>query len=194
MDVPDPDRAFRTLRARLAARRAAVVEHVEATRAAVAVILSPGERGAELLLIRRAECDGDPWSGHMGLPGGRMDAGDADLLATARRETLEELAVELPEAALLGRLDDLHPISRHLPAIVVRPFVFGLPARPAVVCDRREVAYHLWAPATLLAESRGSSLVQVGEQHREMPSFEHEGDVVWGITHRILDPLLDLFD
>jgi len=61
-------------------------------RAAVTLILresaaDPAE--AEGLFVRRAKVPGDPWSGHVALPGGRRDPEDADLLDTARRETLE---------------------------------------------------------------------------------------------------------
>src|SRR5688572_23556785 len=94
-------------------------------RAAVALLLAPGVDELELLLIRRAERSDDPWSGHMALPGGREDPGDATLLATAVREVREEVGIELNRAMLLGELDDLRPSSA--PArIVVRPFVFAL--------------------------------------------------------------------
>lgn len=193
MSSADPSASFEVLRTQLAARGPTDVVDVEASLAAVAVVLVPGEEGLELLLIRRAERVGDPWSGHMGLPGGRMDAADADLLATARRETREETRVELPEATLLGRLDDLHPISTRLPSIIVRPFVFGLATRPAVG-GNHEVAYHLWTSLPRLSETRSNALVQHRGAQREMPSFSLGRDVVWGMTHRILDPLVGLYE
>ncbi|HET9512400.1 MAG TPA: NUDIX domain-containing protein, partial [Gemmatimonadales bacterium] len=53
-----------------------------------------------LLLIRRADRDGDPWSGQLGLPGGRKSPADADLLSTAIRETFEEVGIDLPPSHL----------------------------------------------------------------------------------------------
>src|SRR5215471_21768996 len=76
--------------------------------AAVAAILRDREGEAEVLLIRRAQKTGDPWSGHMAFPGGRQDPSDLDLLHTAVRETQEEVGLELsPGRNLIGRLDDL---------------------------------------------------------------------------------------
>src|SRR5258706_13265424 len=82
----------------------------QARRAAVALVLSPSLADApalSLLLVRRAERDGDPWSGHMALPGGHAHPSDVDLLHTARRETLEEVGIDLTDAELLGRLDEV---------------------------------------------------------------------------------------
>ncbi|MCA9764471.1 MAG: NUDIX domain-containing protein, partial [Gemmatimonadetes bacterium] len=56
--------------------------------AAVALLLVPAPD--RLLLIRRADRLGDPWSGHLALPGGRQEPADASLLETAIRETAEE--------------------------------------------------------------------------------------------------------
>ena len=61
-------------------------------RAAVAMVLRPAAGGAsEVLLIERAEKPGDPWSGHMAFPGGRLDPSDPDPRFTAERETFEEV-------------------------------------------------------------------------------------------------------
>src|SRR5262245_51926666 len=86
--------------------------------AAVALILVPGHTGLETLFIRRAVRVGDPWSGQVGLPGGRRDPADVDLEHTAIRETREELAVDLGLAERLGPLDDLSPRTQLLPPIV----------------------------------------------------------------------------
>ena len=76
--------------------------------AAIAVTLRMGEREPELLLIKRSEHEGDPWSGHVACPGGRREPGDADLAATAMRETLEETGIDLARVGrVLGTLDDL---------------------------------------------------------------------------------------
>ena len=61
------------IRERLAAHQPALVEDAGHAHAAVAVVLRDGEEGAELVMIRRAHREGDPWSGHMALPGGRQD-------------------------------------------------------------------------------------------------------------------------
>jgi 8-oxo-dGTP pyrophosphatase MutT (NUDIX family) len=60
--------------------------------AAIALVLLEVDTGLEALLIERAERSGDPWSGHMALPGGHLEERDVDLGAAAERETLEEVA------------------------------------------------------------------------------------------------------
>ena len=85
-------------------------ELTRSRQAAVALVLAPDHDGAgslSLLLVRRSDRDGDPWSGHMALPSGQAHESDADLLQTARRETLEEVGIDLSDAELLGRLDDV---------------------------------------------------------------------------------------
>ncbi|HKI95485.1 MAG TPA: NUDIX domain-containing protein, partial [Gemmatimonadales bacterium] len=107
-----------------------------ALEAAVALTMAPDAGGRlSILLIKRAERAGDPWSGQMALPGGRRDRVDATLEETARRETLEETGVDLLRGVRLGVLDDLRPQSRHLPPLVVRPYVFALTDRPPITAS-----------------------------------------------------------
>jgi len=182
---------FDALRARLAAA-APVLPKPGLIETSVAVLLSPE---FEVLLIRRAERAGDPWSGHIGLPGGRREEGDADLLATAIRETREEIGVELPPGARLGALDDVRPSTPTLPEIMIRPFVFGLEPRPAARTSD-EVAESYWIPLESLHAARGVTKVTIRETLVEVPCFKApglpEGLVVWGLTYRILGGLLPL--
>jgi 8-oxo-dGTP pyrophosphatase MutT (NUDIX family) len=160
--------------------------------AAVAVILAPNPDS--VLLIRRAEREGDPWSGHIGLPGGRFDPADADLCVTAMRETVEEIGCTLARDQLLGTLDDVWPRSTLPRQIVVRPFVFWIPSRPALF-PNGEVADAFWVPLGELRDPRiyrDTPLSVRGEEHL-FPAY-HLGprDLVWGLTERILTPLLEL--
>jgi 8-oxo-dGTP pyrophosphatase MutT (NUDIX family) len=183
--------AFEPLRTALSARTPRRAPGDDTPQAAVALVLvAAGAGDFELLLIRRAERSGDPWSGHMALPGGRRDADDADLLATAMRETREEVAVALREAELIGELDDLRPVTA--PArIVVRPFVFALRARPEIHASD-EVADVLWASLRGLAATAGTTSVFHHGAQREMPCYRIAGHVVWGMTQRILEPFVEM--
>lgn len=174
---------------RLARHRPATVDDPSLARAAVALLVAP-EPDA-ILLIRRAERPGDPWSGQMGLPGGRSSGEDADLLATAIRETDEEVGIALSPADLIGPLDDVAPRSPHLPPLMVRPFLFLLDRRPPVV-PNREVADHLWVTweSLLRPDSYRPFSVRLGDAIREFPAYHVAPVPIWGMTERILAPLV----
>lgn len=160
-------------------------------RAAVAVVLAPAaiEPGPSLLLLRRTEREGDPWSGHMALPGGHAESDDPDLLHTARRETLEEVGLDLTQAELLGVLDDISPMRSS--EIVVRPFVFWLSEqRPTTLSE--EVAEVLWVPLARLSSGslRGSQEVSVRGSTWRVPAYLIEDRVVWGMTFQLLERFL----
>ena len=77
------------LKERLAHRHPTTTDDASLIWAAVAVLIAPDPDA--ILLIRRADRLGDPWSGHMALPGGRREAEDPDLLATVIRERVKRL-------------------------------------------------------------------------------------------------------
>jgi 8-oxo-dGTP pyrophosphatase MutT (NUDIX family) len=162
--------------------------------AAVAAVLRDTPGGAEVLLIRRAESEGDPWSGHMALPGGRHDATDADLLATARRETLEEVGLDLARnAALLGALEPLPAIARgRRVGMTIAPFVFGLRVEAALT-PNVEVEETLWAPLGDLHAGTGSTTIHWTRDGEDLvlPAWDVQGRIVWGLTYRMLGALLE---
>ncbi len=159
--------------------------------AAVAVMLSAD--ADSVLLIRRAERVGDPWSGHVGLPGGRRDPDDPDLCATAVRETIEEVGVRLPSDALLGALPDVWPRTPLPRLIVVRSFVFALPSQPPLTLSD-EVAQAFWVPLDDLTRpgSYRETVVSLRGEERMFPAYHLAQGVVWGLTERILTALLEV--
>lgn len=162
--------------------------------AAVAVILHNGDDGIETLFIHRAVRAGDTWSGQIAFPGGRRDPGDVDLLATAIRETGEEVGVDLSSAERLGVLDDLYPRTPVLPPVVVRPFVFALTSRPPIVVSS-EVQDAFWLSFRALAApvARGEVIVDhPGIPRRVLPAYTLGNHTIWGMSERILTPLISL--
>ena len=162
--------------------------------AAIALVFRIGGLGEpELLMIKRAEHETDPWSGHVACPGGRMEAGDHDLAQTAMRETWEETGIELARIGkVLGTLDDLSPRTPSLPPILIRPYVVVVP--PAVeLVQSPEVAAAFWVPLSAIrAEAAwGTSTVSIRGADREVTSFTHGEYMVWGLTERVLRQLLE---
>lgn len=161
--------------------------------AAIAVTLRLGESGEpELLLIKRAEHEGDPWSGHVACPGGRMESGDADLAHTAMREMLEETGVDLAQVGkILGTLDDLSPRTPYLPPIVIRPFVVAAASKLDVM-PSSEVAAWFWVPLSAIRDPAawGKGTVLVRGAPRQEPTFTYGQHQVWGLTERVLRQLV----
>jgi len=75
--------------------------------AAVALALAGGDTDLQICFIRRVEKTGDPWSGHMALPGGRASPGDRSARDVAERETREEVGLDLRGADRIGELSEL---------------------------------------------------------------------------------------
>lgn len=172
---------------------AAVTEEVR--RAAILLVLRAGADGhPELLMIKRAEYDQDPWSGHVACPGGRMEPGDRDLEATALRETWEETGVDVArDGVVLGTLDDLWPRTPRLPPIVIRPFVAAVRSDVAIV-PSPEVAAAFWVPLAALKERAAWAVrpVQVhGAGEWQVSTFLHGDYTVWGLTERVLRQFLE---
>jgi 8-oxo-dGTP pyrophosphatase MutT (NUDIX family) len=155
-------------------------------RAAVAVVL----HGYNLLLMKRSERIGDPWSGHISLPGGRHEPEDPHLLATAIREAREELSIELSNAHLLGCLPTLHPLMAGPKGVEVTPFVFATSDLPTVTTSAEAQAV-FWLPLQEVISGRLDRTFTHVETSRSFPSWDFEGYTIWGMTMRIINDLIE---
>jgi 8-oxo-dGTP pyrophosphatase MutT (NUDIX family) len=140
-------------------------------RAAVLVPFVEGET-LEVLFTRRTEGLG-AHAGQISFPGGRIDAGDADELAAALRETEEELGIPRAEIEVLGELDGVVTSS----SFSITPIAGLLRGRPVVRPSAREVAEVLYVPFSVFASV-------------EEAVYRHGEVTIWGATARIMRQLV----
>ncbi len=160
--------------------------------AAVAIVHA---RAAEsILLIRRAEREEDPWSGHWSFPGGRRDPDDSDLLHTALRELAEECGIHLAREQLAQALPPATARRRSGPFLLVAPFVFRVDAEMTAAPDPREAAEAAWAPLEVLRDPARHALRAAPGLPEEVrfPAIDLRGVPLWGFTYRLITEWLGL--
>jgi 8-oxo-dGTP pyrophosphatase MutT (NUDIX family) len=156
-------------------------------RAAVALLLSRTDAGYRILFIERATHPGDPWSGNIAFPGGKVEPDDRDPRHAAERETMEELAIDLSQACYLGRLSDFD--GAHLP-VLLSCFVYGVP--PSLRFEvNDEVKDAFWVEVADLVdlERHGMHQFTFSGDRFESPCIRlpyEDKPVLWGLTYRLL--------
>jgi len=191
MTIPDLDQ----IKTRLAAHRPQPLATETRRQAAVAMLLHPGEQSPEVLLIRRAEHEGDPWSGDLGFPGGGLEAEDRNAREAAERETWEELSLTLAPRHYLGHCAEL--AGAYLP-VQISCFAYLLDERPEFVLSD-EVTDTFWVPLTTLLDPRRNRRLNFEyrgqtRQHPIIDLAEWSERPLWGITYRLLQQFFALLD
>lgn len=156
--------------------------------AAVSMIVRD-RQNPSVLLIKRAERPGDPWSGQIAFPGGKMQSGDKTARDTAVRETMEEVGIDLDvKAEFLGYGG---VTTTHTGTMDVVPSVFML-KEGVEVSPNDEVASYRWVDLEDLLELRARSTYELEFEGKSvgMPAFVVGDYVVWGLTYRILSSLI----
>jgi 8-oxo-dGTP pyrophosphatase MutT (NUDIX family) len=156
---------------------------------AVAVLLFPLENSYQCILIQRTEYNGKH-SGQISFPGGKKDPEDADLIATAKRECLEEIGVDVSGADYLGKLSNVYiPVSGFL----VEPHVFYYPEVPTFVHQEREVAAVFTISLDELLAENVLGEMKVETENKlvklKVPCFNIRDKQIWGATALILNEL-----
>jgi 8-oxo-dGTP pyrophosphatase MutT (NUDIX family) len=133
----------------------------------------------------------------MALPGGRRSAADPDLIATAYRETEEEIGISLTrEGSYLGALDEVAPLAPRLPPIVIAPFVVAVMENTTPVANPSEVDFAVWVPIAALRApgAMGEILVHFEGNQHSLPSRRYGEHVIWGLTLRILEQFFSIME
>jgi 8-oxo-dGTP pyrophosphatase MutT (NUDIX family) len=192
----DADFSIAAIARRLERHRPLRIGEEPVARAGVALLLVGDGNDPEMLLIRRATRDGDPWSGHIAFPGGRRDPDDADPVATALRETREEVGIDVgTDGEVIGHLDELRAVARHRPLdLVISPIVCALRRRVALSLDPREVESAVWVPLSFLLHPSARAVYRrtLDGVESQYPAFAYQGYTIWGLTHRIVENFLEI--
>jgi 8-oxo-dGTP pyrophosphatase MutT (NUDIX family) len=146
--------------------------------------------GAHLLLTKRAETV-EHHKGQISFPGGGEEPGDADLQATALRETYEEIGLPPESIEVWGRLDELETV---VSGFAITPFVGGVPAPTVLRTNPNEIAEVITVPLALFLDSRHLRVEQAFREGRmrEVLYYDYPPHVIWGVTARIIKTLIGL--
>ena len=166
------------------------------------IVAGNGLKPAAVLIAIQERADGDyvvltkrgdnmpTHKGQIAFPGGRVHAGDADLVATALRECHEEIGVVPEHVRVLGRLDEFTAGY----GIVVTPVVGVIPPQYDFLLDLAETSAVASVPIRSLMEPgtyvKNAHLSPGG--HPSYHFYVNNGWDIWGVTARILVQFLEL--
>jgi len=181
-------------------RRPAVTSGPDDARpSAVLVLIAPDRSGpdgtaapdaeAEVILMERPSGDG-PHSGQISFPGGKSEPGDVDLEATALREAVEEVGLDV-DAAGVRVVGQLEPFWIPVSGYRVTPFLAFAARRPELTASPNEVASIVRAPLDAFLPSAEIELVEerVCDFELRYGAYPVAGHRIWGATARILGQL-----
>ena len=159
-----------------------------------AAVLLPVFRDAEgelrIVLVVRAD-DGGQHGGQLGLPGGKPEPGDANLLATALREAEEEVGLSRGAVEVVAELE---PLATQATGWLVHPFLGRVPPDTRWRLQETEIVGILTPAAKTLADRASRATLPFSSLRFPEPllvdGIDVEGHVLWGMTLRLLDDVL----
>jgi 8-oxo-dGTP pyrophosphatase MutT (NUDIX family) len=157
--------------------------------AAVLLPLYRQEDGYHVLFTKRTE-HLHHHRGEISFPGGVRHSDDRDLLATALRETWEEVGIAPEDVEVLGVLDDFYSVHNYL----VTPFVGEFPAGYRLRANSAEIERIIDVPLVHLLRPEIFRTEDWNWKGRVHPVcfYTYGDDEIWGLTAAILKQFLDL--
>jgi 8-oxo-dGTP pyrophosphatase MutT (NUDIX family) len=164
-----------------------------ARKAAVLMLLVQKNDEWHVVLTERTGNDNDPHSRQISFPGGSVEASDADLEATALRETYEEIGVEPSVIHLIGAMTDVYiPVSN----FHVQPFLAWTKETPQYKRQKTEVEAVIETPLSVLKNEANWKVkdIRISAEYdlKNVPYFDVSGKHVWGATAMMLAELLEI--
>jgi 8-oxo-dGTP pyrophosphatase MutT (NUDIX family) len=174
----------------LKGREKKYISNPELTTSAVLVPIYEKDGECYIIFTKRTETV-EHHKGQISFPGGRKDKSDRNLLATALRESFEEIALRPEVVEILGELNDESTISTNF---IVSPFVGFIPYPYDFEINREEVEELMKVPLAALRDKASFHEETITSRERTFTTcFYHYGEqVIWGATARILKGFLDL--
>ena len=153
----------------------------------VLILFYPKDAQVYFPLMLRPDYDG-VHGGQISLPGGKKEKQDTDYIATAVRETEEEIGVVSKDIVVLGRLSTLYVMASD---IIVEPVVGYTPHTPRFNPNPYEVRAIIESPVAEFMDDRivKTKNMQVRGYDLKAPYFDIGGQVVWGATAMMLNEL-----
>ncbi|MDP1930842.1 MAG: CoA pyrophosphatase [Gammaproteobacteria bacterium] len=147
-----------------------------------AAVLIPIRDVNVILTLRTEHLSSHP--GQVSFPGGTTDACDASPVATALRESEEEIGLCAESVQIIGQLGNLLMPSGYC----VTPVVGLLAADTLLIPSPREVAHIFTVPVSIALNTASyqRTRVMLQDSEREILEFHHEGYRIWGATATIL--------
>jgi 8-oxo-dGTP pyrophosphatase MutT (NUDIX family) len=155
---------------------------------AVLILIDCFSKRPSIVLIQRPTYNG-VHSNQIALPGGKMEAEDENLLATAKRETHEEIGITSDEYEIIGQLSTIYipPSNFH-----VHPFVAITDKQLVFIPEKKEVSEIISLPINklLASTSKQEQLIQMSTGFKlKTMTYVHNNKTIWGATAMILSEL-----
>ena len=144
------------------------------------------------LLILRKSHPKDVHSNQIGFPGGKVEVDDIDMMATALRETEEEVGVPTSKIEVLKPLSEIYiPPSN----FEVFPFLGIYRKSEPFVPQKSEVAALIEVRLTDLMDDGNLFTEKLSTSYADnvlVPAFNFNGHTVWGATSMMLGEIKTL--
>lgn len=165
--------------------------HAEGRDAAVLIPVRPHDDGSLKLVFTKRHDDLPQHAGQISFPGGRADPEDSDFVATALRESFEELAIPVESVEVLGALE---PMSTFVTDYAVYPIIGVVGADVPLIPNPGEVDSVFEVDLAALVSMREQRQLHRGGMTFTTEAFESDGGLIWGVTGYILGRFLDRID
>ena len=162
-----------------------------ANHSAVAILLNQ-EVTPSILMVKRAHRAGDPWSGDMAFPGGRMESRDQSYEATAIRELHEEVGVHIQKPPLASLSTLWTKSHNNFRPMAIHPYLFSIQSKLSFKLSH-EVDEVVWIPLSAFDGSlRKHFHWKLRFTTYKMPCFYYQKYRIWGLSLKMIEELLAL--